>query len=153
MHDWFVLAQNMTPGNTPAAPAAPATPAAPAAEGTATTVIPGSPAATEPKKDQPNGFMSLLVNLGPIILIFVVLYFFMFRGQRKEEKKRKLMLSELKKGDRIMTIGGLKGSVVEIREADEEVIIKIDESSNVKARFTRSAIQKVFEGDGKTETK
>lgn len=145
MRDWFVLGQTLTPSTAPSTPATPV-------EGTASTVAPASqPAATQAKG--PDGFMGLLMNLGPIILIFALLYFFMFRGQRKEEKKRKAMLSELKKGDRIMTIGGLKGSVVEIREQDDEVVIKIDESSNVKARFVRSAIQKVIDTETKVENK
>lgn len=150
MHDWFVLGQTLTPTTTPAAPAAPATPVENTAA-TATTASTSQPAA--PAQKEQGGIVGLLLNLGPIILIFALLYFFMFRGQRKEEKKRKAMLSELKKGDRIMTIGGLKGSVVEIREQDDEVVIKIDESSNVKARFVRSAIQKVIDTDTKVETK
>jgi len=151
MRDWFVLGQTLTPTtNNAAAPAAPAAPAA--GETQATTVAPGTaPAATQ--KDQPNGFLSLLSSLGPIILIFALLYFFMFRGQRKEEKKKKQMLANLKRGDQIMTIGGLKGTVTDVREAEDEVVIKIDESSNVKARFVRSAIQKVVESDTKIETK
>lgn len=147
MHDWFVLGQLVSPTSTPANTAAPA-------EGAASTVAPAAaPAAATQGSQQPGGLMGMLLNLGPIILIFVLLYFFMFRGQRKEEKKRKQMLSELKRGDEIMTIGGLKGTVVEIREKDDEVVIKIDESSNVKARFVRSAIQKVVDSDAKTESK
>ena len=146
MRDWFVLGQTLTPSTAPSAPATPV-------EGTAVTVAPGTQPAPATQAKGPDGFMGLLMNLGPIILIFALLYFFMFRGQRKEEKKRKAMLSELKKGDRIMTIGGLKGSVVEIREADDEVLIKIDESNNTKARFVRSAIQKVIDTDTKVDNK
>jgi preprotein translocase subunit YajC len=53
------------------------------------------------------------------------------------------MLSELKKGDRVQTIGGILGTVVEAR--DTEILVKVDESSNAKIRFSRSAIHRVIE--------
>ena len=59
----------------------------------------------EPGKQPPSG--SIFTSIIPIVLMFVVLYFFLFRGRRKQEKKRKDMISELKKGDRVMTIGGM----------------------------------------------
>lgn len=144
MRDWFVLGQTLTPSTAPAVPVAPV-------EGQAATVAESQPAASQPARQ--GGILDMLTSLGPIILIFALLYFFMFRGQRKEEKKRKAMLSELKKGDRIMTIGGMKGTVTDIREGDDEVVVKIDESNNTKARFVRSAIQKVIDTDTKVETK
>jgi preprotein translocase subunit YajC len=60
------------------------------------------------------------------------------------------MLGQLKKGDRIQTIGGVLGTVVEAR--DTEVLVKVDESSNTKIRFARSAIHRVLEDD-KAEVK
>lgn len=83
----------------------------------------------------------------PIILMFVVVYFFLFRGQRKEEKKRKGMIAELKKGDRVMTIGGMLARVVSVD--GDEVVLKIDESANVKATYRKSAIQEVIDRDDK----
>jgi preprotein translocase subunit YajC len=63
------------------------------------------------------------------------------RQTRQAEKQLKQMLANLKRGDRIQTIGGILGSVVEARE--NEVVIKVDESTNTKIRVMRDAIKKV----------
>jgi len=78
-----------------------------------------------------------------LVLLMLVFYLFMFRSKRKQEKIRSNMLNQLKKGDRIQTIGGILGTVVEARETD--VLVKVDESANVKIRFARSAIHRVTE--------
>lgn len=117
--------------------------------GTATTSAPGSQ--TAPGVQDKGGGGGPLGNLGgmvlPIVLMFGVLYIFLFRGQRKEEKKRKAMIATLKKGDRVMTIGGMLASVVSVE--GEEVVLKIDESANVKARYRKSSIQEVVDRDDK----
>jgi len=91
-----------------------------------------------------------LQQFGPIILIVVVFYFLVFGSKKKTEKQRQEMLNQLKKGDRIQTIGGILGTVVEAREGD--VLVKVDESTNTKIRFSRTAIHRVIE-DEKTESK
>ena len=78
----------------------------------------------------------------PIMLMFVVLYFFLFRGPRKKQKEHKNMLGAMKKNDRVKTIGGIIGTVVDVR--DHEVVLKIDETNNVKMHFARNAISQVF---------
>ena len=85
-----------------------------------------------------------------MILIMVVMWFFVLRGKRNQDKARKDMLSELKKGDRIHTIGGIIGTVVEARESD--VLVKVDESTNTKIKFSRSAIHRVLTEDAKAES-
>ena len=60
------------------------------------------------------------------------------------------MLDTLKKGDRVQTIGGVLGTVVEARDTD--VLVKVDESSNTKIRFSRNAIHRVLDED-KAEAK
>ena len=87
---------------------------------------------------QPNFLKSFL----PILAAIGVLYFFMFRGGQKDKKKFRQMLADLKRNDRIQTIGGIRGTVVDVR--DDEVVIKVDESNNVRMRFARSAIKEVF---------
>ena len=77
-----------------------------------------------------------------LILMLVVFYGIMLSGSRKEKKKRQEMLAAVKKNDRVMTIGGIIGSVVAVSEA--EVALKVDESANVKITVTRSAIQRVL---------
>lgn len=79
----------------------------------------------------------------PLILIALIFYLFIFRSKRRDDRKRKDMLADLKKGDRIQTIGGIMGTVVEARDTD--ILVKVDESSNTKIRFSRSAIHRVIE--------
>jgi preprotein translocase subunit YajC len=82
------------------------------------------------------GFMILL-------LVFLVLMFGMTAfSQRKEKKKRAKMLESLSKNDRVVTIGGIIGTIVEVK--DNEVVLKVDESSNTRMRFSRSSIQGVM---------
>lgn len=91
--------------------------------------------------------MHLLIG---VILMLVVFYAITLGGQRKERKRRQEMLANIKKSDRVMTIGGILGSVVAVN--DSEVTLKVDESANVKITVIRSAIQKVLsEGERPTE--
>jgi preprotein translocase subunit YajC len=78
-----------------------------------------------------------------ILLGIIVIFVFTSSGRasRQQEKKQKEMLSALKRGDRVQTIGGILGSVVETR--DNEVVIKVDEGTNTKIRIVRDAIKKV----------
>ena len=77
-----------------------------------------------------------------LILMIAVFYFVMFRGQRKDQKHKKQMLADLQKNDRVMTIGGVIGTVTQVK--DQEVTIKVDESTNTKITVIRTAIQKVL---------
>jgi preprotein translocase subunit YajC len=86
----------------------------------------------------------------PIILLVIVFYAFMFRSKKGQESKRKNMLSAMKKGDEVQTIGGEFGRVVDTR--DDRVLLKVDETSNTKIWYARSAIHRVVTGE-KTETK
>jgi len=87
----------------------------------------------------------------PLLLIggFVVLYIFMGRGRRRQETRRKQMLANLKKGDKIVSIGGIMGTVIEVRE--DEITVKVDETNNVRMRFARWAIRGVGE-DARSES-
>jgi preprotein translocase subunit YajC len=111
-------------------------------------VLPASqPAATQPSSSPPGWFESLNSPMFPILLGIVVLYYFMSRSKKSDEKSRTKMLKEMKKGDRVQTIGGILGTVVEVRETD--VVLKVDETSNTKIKFTRSAIHHVVEEETK----
>ncbi len=127
------------------APAALTTGTATAATPTTTSTAPATQGAGGAAG--PGGIFGSLGTLLPIILMFVVLYFVLFRGQRKEEKKRKAMISEVKKGDRVMTIGGMMAKVVSVD--GDEVVLKVDEAANVKATYRKSAIQEVIDRDEK----
>ena len=82
-----------------------------------------------------------------LILMLVVFYGIVLSGNRKEKRKRKEMLAAIGRNDRVMTIGGIIGSVVSVSEY--EVTLKVDESANVKITVIRSAIQKVLTDDEK----
>jgi preprotein translocase subunit YajC len=83
-----------------------------------------------------------LRSFGPIVLILLLLWVFVIRSKQKQEKTRKDLLGGLKKNDRVETIGGVLGTIVEVR--DGEVLVKVDETTNTKMRFRRSAIHRVI---------
>ncbi len=92
------------------------------------------------KKDSPGSLFSDPMFMF-LILGLLVFWVFIFSGPRREKKKKKQMLAGLSKNDRVVTIGGVIGTVVEIK--DNEVVLKVDESSNTRMRFSRNAIQGV----------
>ncbi|MFT3787419.1 MAG: preprotein translocase subunit YajC [Tepidisphaeraceae bacterium] len=88
----------------------------------------------------------------PIGFIFPALLLFMwfsFSAKRKQDRERKNLLANLKKGDRVRMVGGELGSIVEV--SDDVVLVKVDESSNTKIRYVRDAIAAVVE-PGKSGT-
>jgi len=87
---------------------------------------------------------SMLNLLMPFLLIGVVFYFLLIRPQRNEQRRRREMLSQVKKNDRIVTIGGIYGVVANVHSEADEVIIKVDETTNTKLRVTRSSIARVL---------
>ena len=87
--------------------------------------------------------MDLLGTLGPIILMFVLFYFLLIRPQQKKQKAVQKMQNELKKGDKVVTIGGLHGIVDSVDEV--KVIIKCGDGSRLT--FERNAIRDVVESD------
>ena len=100
----------------------------------------------------PQGPSSLLNSpMMPIFLIIIIFMVFQFMSKRKQDKQRQNQLSLMKRGDRIRTIGGILGTIVEVR--DGEVVVKVDESNNTKIKFTRSAIATVVTEEEKVEAK
>jgi preprotein translocase subunit YajC len=91
--------------------------------------------------------VSMLVMMG---VIFAIIYFLMIMPQRKKQKETQNMLSNMKKGDKIVTIGGLLGTVGNVK--DTTVMVKI--SDNTVVEFRKSAIASVINDDktDKTET-
>jgi len=97
----------------------------------------GAPQAGAEGAGPAGGFITSIIPFAAIILIF---YFLIIRPQNKKRKETEKMLSALKKGDRIVTIGGIHGTVQNVK--DTTVIIKVDE--NVKMEFLRSAVSTVI---------
>lgn len=87
----------------------------------------------------PSASGSLLGTLFPFLLIIVIFYFFLIRPQNKKQKETEKMLNALKKGDKVITIGGIHGVVSSVKE--KTVILKVDD--DCKMEFNRTAISSV----------
>ena len=92
--------------------------------------------------------MQLLFMVG---FMFFIFYFIVIRPQRQRERERMEMLSKIKKNDHVLTTGGIYGTVMNVK--DDEVALRIDESSNVRVRFARSSIVGVVAPKGKDKDK
>ena len=86
------------------------------------------------------GFLGGLEGLLPIVLIFVVFYFLLIRPQQKRAKQHREMLASIRRGDRVITGGGLYGTVTKV-VSDAEVVVQIAEA--VKVRVARGTIAEV----------
>tara|TARA_B000000460_G_C21381194_1_gene333930 strand:- start:366 stop:644 length:279 start_codon:yes stop_codon:yes gene_type:complete len=91
--------------------------------------------------------MEGLAQLTPLILIFVIFYFFLIRPQQKRVKDHKNMVAQLKRGDQVVTSGGIVGRIERILE-DDKAELTIAENVNIKV--VKSTIQSLSE---KTEKK
>ena len=120
-----------------------------------TPAAPGVPAA--PAGARPPEWLVFLSNFGPIILGLIVIYLILFLPKRKQEKERRDMVAKIKRNDRVLTYGGIKGTVLDVRPDEHEVVLKVDEGTNTKIRFDLSAVHKVTsaaaEKNGKAEAK
>ncbi|MFO7889833.1 MAG: preprotein translocase subunit YajC [bacterium] len=83
-----------------------------------------------------------LVAFLPFILIIVIMYFLMIRPQAKKQKEHKAMIASLAKGDKIMTSGGMIGTIAGIRDKDNILIVKVSEG--VKIEFSRNSVAQVI---------
>ena len=88
--------------------------------------------------------------LPPMILIGVVWYFILLRPQLQERKKAQSLRDSIKKNDKVVTIGGIIGTVTNISSDGQEVTIRVDD--NAKLKVLRSSIQTVVSDEQKTET-
>jgi preprotein translocase subunit YajC len=104
-------------------------------EQTTTTTQSDPNSSTDTMKRSPFGGGSQILFLG---LMFVLMYMILFRGPRKKQQQHKQMVQSLTKNDKVQTIGGIIGTVVDIKE--DEITLKIDESNNTKIKILRSAI-------------
>jgi preprotein translocase subunit YajC len=103
----------------------------------------GDPAGATPTGQQQGNPMSFIwLMLG----VFLIFWIFIIMGQRRERKKRDAMIAAIKKHDKVQTIGGVIGSIVELKP--DFVVLKVDESSNTRITFARSAIQQVVKSAG-----
>lgn len=82
-----------------------------------------------------------MVQVGLLVLMVLVMYVLIIRPQQKRQKELRKMLDNLKKGDKIVTIGGIHGQIEDVK--DKTVIIRVDAQTNTKMEFVKSAISEV----------
>jgi preprotein translocase subunit YajC len=142
MNNLWILAE-VSP-NSPAAPA-PLKAEPVSGQTTSSTVAsaPNTPVAMEPGKQPGMGWSGYAM----LIAMFVLLYFMMIRGPRKKQQQQKQMVQSLKKNDRVQTIGGMLGTILDVK--DDEVLVKVDENNNTKIWFVASAIGRVLSEEKK----
>jgi preprotein translocase subunit YajC len=83
---------------------------------------------------------NLLVTLLPFILMFAIFYFLLIRPQQKRQKIRNMMLANLKKGDKVSTVGGIHGKIVEL--TDDTAVLLVNDTTRLT--FNRSAVENVI---------
>jgi preprotein translocase subunit YajC len=88
-----------------------------------------------------SGWSSLLILL-PIPFLF---YFMIWLPQQQQEKKRRAMIEALKRNDRIVTAGGIYGTVLSVDPAQDKLVVRIDDDKGVKITLTRSSVVRVLE--------
>ena len=91
--------------------------------------------------------LQVLQTSWPILLMVVIFYFLLWRPQKKQQKERASLLSSLKKGQKIVTIGGIYGEIVEL---DDEKV-KVQVSEKVELTFARTAVANVLSKKNKEE--
>ena len=95
------------------------------------------------------GGLSGYLGFAPLIFIFAVFYFLLIMPQQRRQKKWQNMLSELKNGDKVVTSGGLKGTIIALRDDSLHLRVPPD---NLKVEVTRASIVSVTTDDAvKTE--
>ena len=91
-------------------------------------------------QQSPGGMESILSSIVPFLLIIVIFYFLILRPQQKRQKERAKLLESIKKGDKIVTAGGLHGTVEGLD--DKTILVKV--ADNVKLKFERSAVTTII---------
>ena len=88
---------------------------------------------------QQNGGLSMILML---VLIFVVMWLFMIRPQQKKQKEMQKFRDALKKGDKVVTVGGIYGTISEVKEGANTVLLEVDKE--VKLRVDKASLVKDF---------
>jgi preprotein translocase subunit YajC len=89
-----------------------------------------------------------LLGLPVILIIFGLFWLLMIRpNMKRQERERQTLLSALKKNDKVVTSSGIIGIVASIKDKEDEVTLKVDESSNVRLRMTKSSIVRILGAD------
>ncbi len=88
----------------------------------------------------------------PLLIILVMFYLMVVMPQRRKQRKAQDVLGGLKENERVVTIGGIIGSIVSFSKDGKEVILRIDEKTNAKMRVLRTAISRPLKTEGDEES-
>jgi len=140
MNNLWILAQN----STEEAPSRITSEQPTTEQGKAMTTVPDSnaPPTTSQRQTAFNPLNFLLLGV-----MLVVMYLLLFRGPQKKQQQHKQMVQSLEKNDKVRTIGGIIGTVVDIK--GDEITLKVDENNNTKIKVAASAIGKNLSKDNK----
>jgi preprotein translocase subunit YajC len=105
----------------------------------------GAPAGADGAPGAPaGGGGSALGTLFPLLMIGLLFYFILLRPERRKHKEHANLLSNLKKNDKVVTIGGIYGKVFDVQREQDRVTLKVDEATNTKIDVTFAAIARVI---------
>lgn len=107
----------------------------------------GAPAAGQGAEEAPQGGFGMFV---PLIGIFLIFWFLIIRPQSKQQKERNLKIKAARKGDNVVTIGGVYGKIV--KETELDVVLEVDKHSKTRIQFQRTAIQDVINSTAAQES-
>ena len=99
-----------------------------------------SPAYAQAAGGAPAGFD--FISLMPLVLIFVVFYFLLIRPQQKKMKTHRDMIGAVKRGDRVLTGGGILGTVIKVEDSDDVLLVEI--AKDIRVRVARGTISDVL---------
>jgi preprotein translocase subunit YajC len=102
------------------------------------TIQDGQAQPTGDKTPPPPGFQK--GQLIFIVAMIAIMYLFIFRGPKKKQKQHAQMVESLQRNDKVQTIGGILGTIIDVK--DDEITLKIDESNNTKMKVTPGAISR-----------
>jgi preprotein translocase subunit YajC len=88
----------------------------------------------------PGGGSDFLVQLIPILLMFVIFYFLLFRPQQQRAKQHREMVSNIRRGDTVVTSGGIIGKVIKVKDENE---IEVEIAENTRIRVIKSTVAEV----------
>ena len=107
--------------------------------GVSTAIAEEAAAATEMTGAQM--VISTVLSMSPILIMVLLMYFLMIRPEKKRKKKEKAMLDALKRGDRICTIGGIYGTIAEIKEDTITIAVGAQKTQMVIARWAIRSVE------------
>ncbi|ADV62240.1 preprotein translocase, YajC subunit [Isosphaera pallida ATCC 43644] len=96
-------------------------------------------------QQQPAATSSLLTFMIPWLLVMVLFYALIIAPQRRQEKERLAQLAALKKNDKVLTVGGIYGTVVSAPAGEDKIVLKLDDEGKIKVSFSRASIAKVLQ--------